>query len=279
MDMKDKSLFHFMLGDFKCLAIRDGGHRGSADILFINVPKGELDTALRAHNLKQDQFWSTWTCLLIDTGNVKLLVDTGIGGGNPNGGQLLPRLEQVGVQPVDIDMVFITHGHADHLGGCIGSDGKPVFPKARYIIDKRELNFWMGEEHKDDMLFRMAEFARPKLAAIGDQLELIEPDTEITPGVRTIASYGHTPGHSGLEIRSQNETLFNLSDSVLHPLHLEHPEWYSRVDVSPELMITTRMHLLKRAVREQALVLFFHFEFPGLGYLEHTGDQWHWQAI
>ena len=117
------------------------------------------------------------------------------------------------------------------------------------------------------------------LAAIGDQLELVEPDLEITPGIRTIAAFGHTPGHLGLVIRSQSETLLNLADSVLHPLHLEHPGWYSRVDILPEQMIATRTRLLELAAREKALVLFFHFEFPSLGYVEQDDTQWSWRSI
>lgn len=274
----EKDFFRFTLGDFKCLAVRDGGHVGSADFLFLNAPGDELDQALREHNLKRDQFWSTWTCLLVDTGNVKLLVDTGIGSGDARGGKLLPQLEQAGIQPEDIEVVFLTHAHADHLGGCTTGDGKLTFPRARYMIGEREFNFWTGVEHQDDMLIRMAQFARSKLAAIKDQLELVEADVELYPGIRTLAAHGHTPGHMGLEIRSQGETLLNLGDSVLNPLHLGHPEWYSRVDVLPEQMIATRKQLLERSVREKALVLFFHFEFPSLGYVERDSKGMRWRA-
>ena len=65
---RDNDLFHFAVGDFKCLAIRDGCHDSSADFLFLNAPEGELDATLKVQNLKRDQFWTTWTCLLVDTG-------------------------------------------------------------------------------------------------------------------------------------------------------------------------------------------------------------------
>lgn len=273
MNMAESS-FKFTVGDFKCIAIRDGVHIGSADFLFINAPAEELNASLQKHNLERDQLPSTWTCLLVDTRDVKLLVDTGVGSGNPNGGQLLPQLEQSGYSAADIDLVFLTHGHPDHVGGCAGEDKKPLFPRAKYLIDKREVEFWMEESGE-----RMVQFIRPKLKAISDQLETVEGKSELLPGIRVIEAYGHTPGHLCLEIRSQGETLLNLADSVLNPLHLEHPEWYSRIDVHPELMIATRLRLLERATKEQALVLFFHFDFPSLGYVEQSGKHWAWRSI
>jgi glyoxylase-like metal-dependent hydrolase (beta-lactamase superfamily II) len=237
-----ESSFQFTLGDFKCIAIRDGGHLGAADFLFVNAPPDELNASLQKHKFKRDQLPSTWTCLLVDTGDVKLLVDTGIGSGNPNGGQLLPQLEQLGCSAADVDLVFLTHGHPDHLGGCAGEDNKPVFPRARYLIGKREFEFWMEEPDEG-----MGQFIRPKLKAIEDHLELVVGGIELYPGIKTIEAYRHTPGHLGLEIFSRDETLLNLGDSVLHPLHLEHPQWYSRVDVLPDQMIATRLRMLERA--------------------------------
>jgi glyoxylase-like metal-dependent hydrolase (beta-lactamase superfamily II) len=275
---RDNNLFQFSLGDFKCIAIRDGGHMGSADFLFVNTPADELNRMLQKHNLDKDQLRSTWTCLLVDTGTVKLLVDTGIGTGEPRGGNLLSQLVRGGIQPNDIDVVFLTHGHLDHLGGCVSEDGEPVFTSAQYMIGKREYHFWMKERRQDDPYFRMAQFARQKLAPIEDRLEFVGADTVVSSGIRTLEAYGHTPGHLGLEIRSQNETLLNLADSVLHPINLVHPEWYSRVDVLPEQMIATRTRLLRLATREQALVLFFHFDFPSLGYVEQNGEHWSWRS-
>jgi metal-dependent hydrolase (beta-lactamase superfamily II) len=142
----ENSHFHITLGDFKCIAIRDGGQNISADFLFANAPPEELNTVLQNKNLERDQLRSMWTCLLVDTGRVKLLVDTGYGSGEPRGGNLLPQLEWLGYQPGDIDMVFLTHAHPDHLGGCAGEDDDPVFTHARYMIDEREVETWMAEQ-------------------------------------------------------------------------------------------------------------------------------------
>lgn len=69
--------YHFELGGYKCIAIRDGGHMGSADFIFCNAPEQGVTQALQHHNLIADQLGSSWTCLLVDTGEKTLLIDTG----------------------------------------------------------------------------------------------------------------------------------------------------------------------------------------------------------
>ena len=124
---------HFNLGNFRCIAIRDGGHLGSADFLFCNAPEQGVVQALRRHSLEADQLKSSWTCLLVDTGEKTLLIDTGIGSGRSEGGQLVSQLAQEGYPAENIDLVFLTHGHPDHIGGCTDDKGKLVFDNARFL--------------------------------------------------------------------------------------------------------------------------------------------------
>lgn len=137
----------------------------------------------------------------------------------------------------------------------------------------------MAEQDRGGLGNWLAQFARQKLSVVDGQVELVGGDAELLPGIRTIEAYGHTPGHLGLEIHSQGETLLNLADCVLHPLHLEYTGWYSKVDILPEQMIPTRLRLLERAAAEKALILFYHFEFPSLGYVEQDDKRWRWQPI
>lgn len=273
------SPYHFELGNFKCIAIRDGGHMGSADVIFVNAPEQELAQALQVHNLEADQLRSTWTCLLIDTGEQNLLIDTGSGSGVPVGGQLLAQLEEVGYTADEIDNVFLTHGHPDHIGGCTDDDGKPIFEQARYVMGQKEYEFWSEEENLMDLGEKMANFARKNLPAIKAQVEFVEGDDDVLPGIRAIEAFGHTPGHLGLEIQSEGEVLLHLADSVLHPLHLEHPRWYANVDIQPDQMVATRYRLLEHAAVLGAIVLIYHFDFPSIGYVVQDGESWRWQSV
>jgi glyoxylase-like metal-dependent hydrolase (beta-lactamase superfamily II) len=110
-------------------------------------------------------------------------------------------------------------------------------------------------------------------------LDLVDHETEIVPGISAVAAPGHTPGLMALAISSKNERLLCISDVVLHPVHMEHPEWCSVFDIVPELIGVTRRKLLDRAAAEKALVIAFHFQFPGLGHVLRKGKAWQWQPV
>ncbi len=286
-------IYRFKVGDFQCVAVSDGTHTYApptfpppAIFLFTNAPRERLKQRLREHNLYPEQ-WAEWVspyiCLAVDTGEHRVLVDTGANGLDPNTGKLLQNLKAAGIAPQDIDTVIITHGHPDHIGGNTDSEGRPAFPNAKYVMWQDEWDFWTSEqaetkldEHVREVLLK---FARKNLPPIRGQLELVDHETEIVSGIRALAAPGHTPGHMALAISSGGEQLLCVSDAVLHPIHLEQPEWYSAVDFAPEQVVATRRGLLKRAAAEKALVLAFHFPFPGLGHVSQSGDTWQWEPI
>ena len=148
---------------------------------------------------------------------------------------------------------------------------------------KDEWDFWTSERaelelggHVGGVLLK---FARRNLPPIQDQLDLVDHETEILPDIRAVAAPGHTPGHMALAVSSGGEQLLYISDAVLHPFHLERPEWYAAVDLAPEQVVATRRRLLDRAAAERALVLAFHFPFPGLGHVVRKGEGWQWQPV
>lgn len=272
--------YHFRLGNFHCVAINDGDFVGNAELLFANAPVGELDQVLNRYGLIPDHLLSTWTCLIVNTETNKVLIDTGVGSGEKYGGQLLPTLRAEGISPNEIDTVILTHGHADHIGGCVTADGKLVFPNATYYMWRDEWDFWTAESSLEKVSPWAAGFARRKLPPLAPRLETIDKETDIIPGIRALPTPGHTVGHMALEILSQNEHLIYMADTALHPVHIEYPDWYARVDQSPEQTIATRRALYKRAVDLKALVLAFHFPpFPSLGHIITNGLTWEWQPI
>jgi glyoxylase-like metal-dependent hydrolase (beta-lactamase superfamily II) len=286
-------VFPFKVGSFQCTAVSDGTMTYAPPMfppptvfLFANAPAESLGQALREYGIQPEQ-WTEWVspyiCLVVNTGSHLVLVDTGAGDLVPTTGKLIQNLKTAGIAPEDIDTVIITHGHPDHLGGNTDDKGRPAFPNARYVMWQDEWEFWTsGQAEKkldEHVRERQLGFARKNLPPIQGQLELVDHETEIVSGIQAVAAPGHTPGQMALAISSRGEQLLCVSDVVLHPIHLEHPEWFAPVDILPEQVVATRRRLLKRAVDEKALVLAFHFPFPGLGHVVPKGDVWQWRPL
>jgi glyoxylase-like metal-dependent hydrolase (beta-lactamase superfamily II) len=279
-------IYPFKVGTFECIAVSDGTFAYPDHSFFVNAPKDRLEQALREHNIQPGEIIAPWTCLLINTGQHRVLVDTGGGAGlAPSVGKLLPYLQAEQIETVEIDRVILTHGHPDHIGGNTDTEGKPAFPNARYSMWKDEWDFWTSDpdlaqlQVGEDLKQLMLALARKNLPPIQGQLDLVERETEILPGIRAVAAPGHTPGHMALAISSDNEQLLYMSDAVLNPIHLEQPEWYPAFDLAPEQAMATRRQLLARVAAEQALVIACHFPFPSLGHIIQRGEAWQWQPI
>lgn len=282
----NSEIHRFKVGSFECMAVSDGTFAYPDHSFFINAPKQRLDQVLREHSIQTNEIIAPWTCLLINTGEHRVLVDTGGGAGlMPSVGKLIPYLRAEGVENAEIDRVILTHGHPDHIGGNTDAEGKPAFPNARYNMWKDEWEFWTSDpdlgqlQVGEDLKQLMLALAGKNLPPIEGQLDLIERETEILPGIRAIAAPGHTPGQMALAISSDNEELLYISDAVLNPIHLEQPEWYPAFDLAPEQAMATRRQLLARVAAEKALVIACHFPFPSLGHIIEMGEAWQWQPI
>jgi len=282
-------VYRFKVGDFECMAINDGTFiykppliPPPADFLFANAPKRLLDQTLRDHGIQPErwtEFVTPYTCVMINTGKHKVLVDTGADGLTPETGRLLRNLQAVGIEAGDIDTVILTHAHDDHIGGNTDAKGKSAFPNARYVMWRDEWTFWTSEQPETLYENEDFTFVRKNLLPIQDQIDLLDHEAEIVPGIRAVPAPGHTPGHLAVSVSSNGKQLLCISDAFLHPIHIEHPEWHAAHEVAPEQITKTRHFLLNKAATEEALVLAFHFSFPGLGHVVRRGTRWQWKPI
>jgi glyoxylase-like metal-dependent hydrolase (beta-lactamase superfamily II) len=274
----------FQVGEIQCVAVNDGTFSYPTGWLFSNVPPEQVESKLREREVPATHVESPYTCLLVRAGKRTLLIDTGADGLAPTTGNLLKNLEAEGVSPSAITDVLLTHGHPDHIGGMLDAGGQPAFPNARYVMSRTEWDFWNDpsalhdvamDEHMKQLLLGFAQKNLPPLKA---RIDLFDGEKEIVPGVQAIPAPGHTPGHVAILISSSKAQFLHMSDTVLHPLHLENPTWRNIFDLDVEVAVQTRQRLFDRAAADGIPALAYHFPFPGLGHVKSHGAAFRWEA-
>ena len=210
-------------------------------------------------------------CLLVETAEHRVLVDTGVGAkesekfrdiyrieneGTPT--RLEDSLRSAGCDPSDIDVVLSTHLHFDHAGGNTRLDdaGAAVaaFPNAEYHVRRDEWEFAHLDNERVRASYIPANF--DPLERDG-RIRFIEADGEVVPGVAVRRTPGHTPGHQSVLIGGGERTLCYLADLVPTVAHLPLP-WIMGYDVEPLVTLESKRAELARAVREGWTLAFEH---------------------
>ena len=199
-------------------------------------------------------------CFLLRTGETTVLIDAGIGDvdvGWAQGGQLPGALRAAGVEPEDIDIVVCSHLHVDHIG-WLSVDGAPYFPNAVVRYGATDWAQFVSSAEADSRSRLIMEV----LLAAG-RLDPLEGDMlQIAPGLTARHMPGHTLGHYGLVVSSNNERALLLGDAVECPLQLEEPDFHALSDVDPAMAARTREALWRELEGTNTALTAAHF--PGL---------------
>lgn len=272
------------VGEAEVIALNDGIARRPLGEEFVkNAPLAEVRELLARQGLPTGHIDIPFTAFLVLSGGRRILMDTGFGEhGGPSTGRLLGQLAAAGFQPGDIDTVLISHYHGDHIQGLRRKDGSLVYPRAQVLVPEPEHAFWMDEAAMNARPeaqrggFQLARRVFSELPA--GQLQRFSPGSELAPGLRSVAAFGHTPGHTLFELQSAGQTFVYVADLTNVPaLFARNPDWAVSFDMDAEAARRVRRATLQRVVETQALVGGYHFPFPAFGRIAAQGEGYAFQ--
>jgi len=276
--------FHrYKVGDIEITAVSDGArHFAMPDGFILNATRDEVNAALADAAMPKDRMTTIYTPIVINTASWNVLIDTGNGpdiASQPDTtyGHFQSNLKAAGIDSSLIDVVVISHFHADHVNGLWAADGTLAFPNAAIAVPANEWKFWMDDgemarapKGRMESLFNNN---RRVFDPIKDTVIQYSWDREVAPGIKVVGTPGHSIGHTSFLVSSDSQSVFVQSDVTNHPaLFARHPGWHASFDQDPVQAETTRRKIYEMLVSEKMPVQGFHFPFLSPARVEREGD-------
>jgi glyoxylase-like metal-dependent hydrolase (beta-lactamase superfamily II) len=267
--------YRVMVGDFEVTALLDGTMMVPVKDFLTGVTPEQVEQAL-ARNFLKDPVELSVNAFLINTGAKLVLVDTGGGAAMDGMGHLQQNLKAAGYEASQVDEIYITHMHGDHISG-LTAKGERAFPNAVVRASRQEAEYWLSPEKlaaaKGDAKesFQHAqEVLEPYIKA--SKFSAFDGDVELVPGVHAVATHGHTPGHSCYLIESHGQRMLFVGD-LLHVASLQFvdPAITIKFDTDSAAARAERLRLFREAAGNGEWIAAAHLSFPGIGHLRSEG--------
>ena len=268
----------FKVGDAEVTTIYDGIWEKAHDAAFIkNASIEDTKKALVAAKMTDAHVPIPFTVTVVKIKGKYTMFDSGTGGQvQPTAGLMMSQnMKAAGIDPAKISTIIVSHYHPDHIFGLMAKDtNAQVFPNAQIIVPATEQKWW-----NDPSVFTKLPEARHGLAkrvqatlGIWKNVTQIEDGKEVVPGITSVASYGHTPGHTSYLIASGKKQLMVLSDVTNIPaLFVKNPGWHAAFDADAAAAEAVRRKLMDRAIADKIIVTGYHFGMPGAGTIAKDG--------
>jgi len=231
-----------------------------------------------------DPVGMSYNAFLINTGSKLVLIDAGTGGkldDNPGFhgcGRLLTNLRAAGYTPEQVDEVYISHLGPDHIGGLTQA-GERTFPNAILRASKKETEFFLDPTKAAAMIAESDNKAQTK-TWLEFYIDIFEPyvkagkfadfddAVQLVPGIRALATHGHTPGHTSYVVKSRGQTMIVIGDLVhVGALQFENPSLSTTFDADANTAAAQRKRILQLAADEHDWIAGAHLSFPGIGHV------------
>jgi len=276
--------YRMMLGDFEVTALFDGAIDLKPTELLTNV-KAPAVTKMLAQNFEKEPLPTSVNAFLVNTGSKLVLIDTGTGAlGGPTLGGIVNNLKASGYQPDQVDEIYITHMHFDHVGGLMAGETM-AFPNAVVRADQHDADYWLSKENLDKAPEAMKGFFKGAQASLNpyvaaNKFKPFDGDTDLVPGVKAVAAHGHTAGHSIYVVESKGQKLVLWGD-LMHvaAVQFQHPEVTIQFDSDSKAAMAERKKAFADAAKQGYLVGLAHLPFPGIGHLRSDGKAYRFVPV
>ena len=278
----DSEVHRYKLGDIAVTVFSDGFRTIPPDNYIANAAKEELIATLASAGLPTDHMRNTYAPIVLETSGKRVLIDTGNGEAmfaqsKGERGRLQQNLAAAGIDRNAIDVVVISHFHADHVNGLLAADNKPAFPNAEIKVPAGEWAFWMDDgEMSRAPKGRMTELFhnnRRVFDALGRKVTRYAWDEEVAPGITAVGTPGHSIAHTSFIVASGAAQVFVQGDVANHAVvFTRHPDWHGWFDQDPVQAAATRRRVYDMLVAEKMPVQAYHHPFPALSRVEKDGN-------
>lgn len=275
--------YRFQVGTFEVTALSDGTVPVDAHQLLHPEDPARINKLL-AEAFIESPAETSINAYLIKSGSRLILVDTGAGElfGADHGGALISSLKAAGYLPEQITDILLTHIHVDHSGGLTVKN-KQVFPNATIHVNKKELDFWSGQEKT--AATPGATVNKPASAVLKPyinqkKVRTFSGNVELFPGVSTLEYFGHTPGHTVYVLESGKDKLLFWGDLIhIAAVQLSGPEISNDYDTDKQKAAIQRQKAYADAAKSRYLIAADHISFPGIGRIKAKGNVFEFVAV
>ena len=279
---QNAGFYRYKVGTHEVTVVTDGANRFRfPDAFVVNKNRDEVNAAWAALYGEKDQMVVPYSPIVVNTGSKLVVIDTGTSEANFErtkgaAGQFHSNLKASGINPDQVDTVIISHFHGDHINGLLDKDNKLAFPKAEVLVPAPEWKYFMDDtemaKQTTDRMKGVFAGLRKVFDALGRKVTQYEAGKEVAPGITSVATHGHTPGHMSFVIAQGNSKVFVQSDVTNIPLFVRNPGWHLMFDQDAQMAEATRRKTYDMLVAEKMMVQGFHYPFPALAHIEKSGS-------